>query len=164
MNIKAKAYIVGHSGREKQSLSLSRRTLFENVLHLLEEPVIQHAISLVEHEHLHARECEAGRVANVIHESTGRCDQDVRRGFAQLTLLRAEIESAHRQSNTQARRVLAKQLRVLVQLYCQLARRREYQRANVRQTIPFWVVQQSLHHRHQKCYLQYRLRNSSKIE
>ena len=66
----------GQRGREQRDLA-SARNLLEDPLDVIDETHLQHLVGLVEHERRDAAEVE-GAALDVIHDPTGRADDDVR--------------------------------------------------------------------------------------
>ena len=96
---------------------------------VLDEAEIEHAIGLVEDEHLHAAQAENALLVE-IDDAPRRADQDVDAGGEHRTLF-VVIRAAERQAERE-RQVLAERHRVGVHLHGELARRRHDQRARRR--------------------------------
>ena len=94
----------------------------------MDEAHVEHAVGLIQHEHLDAGE-GGGALLYQIHQAAGRRDQDVAAG-AQLVDLRALADAAKDDLGTQVG-VLAVELRALGDLCRKLPRRRQDQRARL---------------------------------
>ena len=101
----------------------------QHVADVLDEAEIEHAIGLVEDEHLDAAQAENALLVE-IDDAPRRADQDVDAGGEHLTLF-VVICAAERQAERE-RQVLAERHRVGVYLNRELASRRHDQRARCR--------------------------------
>ena len=126
----------GNRRREKQRLPL-RRQRRDNPLHVGPEAHVHHAIRFVQHQHLQPHEIR-GAVAHVIHQPSGRRDDDVDAGL-QCPLLRIHRHAAVDRGARHLRVIREPDQRVL-DLHRQLARRRQHERAGVGRAIAVAVA------------------------
>jgi hypothetical protein len=133
----------GHRRREEKRLTLGREML-EDAADVGKEAHVEHAVRLVEHEHLELVELRV-RMTEVIEQAAGRRDQDVD-AAAEGVLLRAKPDAAeHRGAGDgRVRRELAK---VLLDLGRELTRGREHERARDAARLPH----DAMHDRQKKC-------------
>ena len=140
-------HFVRHRGGKQQRLPVDRQRRHD-APHAGPESHVEHAIRLVEHEHLEALEIR--RVgAHVIDQPAGRRDDDIGRA-AQTALLRTGLHAAVDGDARQVR-VIREPLKLVLDLHGQLSRRRQNQhprRANLRVRRP--APQQAMHDRQQK--------------
>ena len=115
----------GERRREQQVLALLRQQR-EHALDVGDEAHVEHAVGLVEHEDLDAREIDVA-LAVMVEQAAGRGDEDVDAAL-QLRGLRAEADAAE-QHHRRELQVLAVGLDRRFDLRRELARRREDQRA-----------------------------------
>ena len=115
----------GERRREEQRLALLRHARDDRV-DLLLEAHVEHAVGLVQHQELDAREVHAAAV-HVVLEPARRGDRDVER-LPQLRELQAERHAADQQRGGELLPA-AVAVRRLLHLHRELARRREHQHA-----------------------------------
>ena len=101
----------------------------QHVADVLDEAEVEHAVGLVEHQHLHAAQVEHALLVE-IDDAARRADQDVDACGEHRALL-VVVRAAEREAERE-RQVLAEHLRVGVDLHRELARRRDDQRARRR--------------------------------
>ena len=120
------ADLVRKSGRPHQVLP-HRRQQRDDALDVGHEPHVEHAVGFVQDQHAHVVEHHRF-VLHVIEQPAGRRDQDLD-APAQLVDLRIHVHASVHQGAPQ-RHVPAVVAEALVHLDCQLARRREHERAH----------------------------------
>ena len=114
-----------HRRREHQRLP-SLRQRGQDAADVGQEAHVEHAVGLVEHQHLERGEVDVAE-AHVVEEPAGRRDHDLRPG-AERALLRPHVDAADDRHRRDAD-VVAERQRLLVDLQRQLARRRQDERA-----------------------------------
>ena len=105
---------------------VGRRQPPQDVADVGDEAEIEHAVRLVEHEHLHAAQIEHVLLEE-IDDAARRADQDIDARFERPALF-VVVDAAEGEAERQAG-VLPEDLGVVVDLHGQLARRREDQRS-----------------------------------
>ncbi len=96
-------------------------------LDVVDEAHVEHAVGLVQHQHLDVRQ-DGLAGAHVVHQAAGRGDQDVERA-AQLAQLQAVGHAAHHGGHAQAAHVAAVGHRGFRDLDREFARRHQHQHA-----------------------------------
>ena len=102
-----------------------RRQAPHDVADVGDEAEVEHAVRLVEHQHLHRGEVEHALLVEV-DQAARRADQDVD-ALLEIAALLLVVHAAEGEAELQAG-VLAEDLRVVVDLHRELARRRDDQR------------------------------------
>jgi hypothetical protein len=121
----------GHRGAEQQRLTVLRQ-LAHDAVDLRREAHVEHAVRLVQHEHLEVVEHHVLPL-EVVDQAARRCDDDVH-AAAQLLLLRVERHPAeHRRDGD--RRMSGVFAKALVHLHAQLARRRQDERSRAPRSV-----------------------------
>ena len=119
---------VGQGRAEEQGLAFAlRRRGVHDAAHVRDEAHVQHAVGLVDDEHLHAVQVQDVPLVE-IQQAAGRRDHHVDRFVDQLLLLLVEIHAAE-DGHRVERAVATDGVRLLLDLHDQLARRREDQDA-----------------------------------
>ncbi len=118
--------LVGERRREQQVLPL-RGQQREHALDVRQEAHVEHAVGFVEHEDLDPREIDVA-LSVMVEQPAGRRDEHVD-AAAKLPHLRTEAYAAEHRHRGELE-MLAVQPHGLLHLRCELARRRDDQRAN----------------------------------
>ncbi len=115
----------GHRGGEEQGLALLAAQRDE-LLDVGDEAHVEHAVGLVEDEHLHPAEDQVA-APDVVEQPSGRADHDVHRVLAERVALRLERDAAvdREHGGGHVRRRVGE---VLGDLDAELARRRDDER------------------------------------
>ena len=115
----------GHGRREEEGLPLLREPA-EDAADVGEEAHVEHAVGLVEHQHLEAVEADIGML-HVVEEPAGRGDDDVH-ATAEGGLLRAHADAAEHRGALDGREA-GEIAEIGLDLRGQLARGRDHERA-----------------------------------
>ena len=119
---------IGQGRAEEQGLALGlRRRGVDDAPHVRDEAHVEHAVGLVDDQHLHVVEVQDVPLVE-IEEAAGRRDHQVDRLVDELFLLLVVVHAAEDRQRVE-RAVAADFLRLLRDLHDQLARRREDQDA-----------------------------------
>ena len=131
-------HLVRHRRREEQRLAfLGRRQRLRDAADIGPEAHVHHAVRLVEHEGVDAREVD-GAAALVIHQASRRGDDDVDAGL-ERALLRPHLDAAV-DGDAGEVGVVSEALHIVFDLHAELARRREDEDAGVAVVRPaFWA-------------------------
>ena len=115
---------LGHGRRKERKLIVLRRVPEEG-LDILDEAELQHLVSFVENNLVHAAEGECP-APHMVEQSSGRTDDELRMP-AEFLLLPLDVRAAvdERRANAERR---GKRLRDACDLYCQLAGRSDDER------------------------------------
>ncbi len=118
--------LVGERRREQQVLALRRQQL-QHATNVVDEAHVEHAIGLVEHQYLHARQVDRA-LAGVVEQAARGRDQDVHPA-TQAVDLRVDVDAAEHDGRRDLQ-VLRVGDDAFLDLRRELARRREDQHAD----------------------------------
>ena len=123
----ARRTMFASSVAEKSSVWRAAGMRGDDGLEVVLEAHVEHAVGLVQHQHLQAREVDAARL-HLVEEASRGGDEDVDAGL-QEAVLRRVGHAAHDRHRLQARQVAAVGLGGLGDLHGELARGHEHQHA-----------------------------------
>ena len=84
-------YLLCHGGGEEHRLP-SPRAEPDDLLHLVGKVLVQHAVCLIQNQHLHARQVKVWSVVQMVDESSRRGDDDIR-AEAEISFLGLHIQT-----------------------------------------------------------------------